>query len=92
MSKKPTHVAIICIDEKYLLEFLDFKGGSIHRVQQPDKEWKPSEIQLVIEHRDLPDVIAGDELQRITPTYRYRPRGYSRIDPPKKPVRKSRAK
>ncbi len=33
---KERHGAIVYIDTKYLLELLDMKGGTIHKVYQPE--------------------------------------------------------
>lgn len=84
------YVAIIEVDAKILLKMLDFEGGIIHRVFQPDEVWKPGTISLVLEHPDLDKVEDGYTLRRKIPIYKatYGEGGsllkVERIDPPKK--------
>lgn len=81
-DKKVSRVAIIAINEKSLLEMLDFEGGKIHDIRRaPDRP--PDEIELVMEHPDLDKEETGCPLRRITPAYHCGLRGSSRVDPPK---------
>lgn len=84
MTKKLRHAAIIEIHQQYLLEMLDFDGGTIHSVSFPKDEWKPGVIEFVIEHPDLDKVEPGFQLRRITPAYHSHLRGYDRVEPVKK--------
>lgn len=67
MSKK--NAAIICVSKQSLLKFLDFEGGTIHRIQENPDYWKPDTIEIILEHPDLDEVEDNYVLRRITPLY-----------------------
>lgn len=81
------NAAIICVNKKALLDWLQFEGGIIHSIRTNPDRWNPDEVEIIIEHPDLDRVFDGFELRRIIPAYRYWKRGRfiktKRIDPPK---------
>jgi hypothetical protein len=77
---KERHGAIVYIDTKYLLELLDMKGGTIHKVYQPEGYMfpDPDYFAVLVEHPDLPVVPHGESAQVIRPelTITYDESGY----------------
>ena len=63
------NVAIICISKKALLELLCFPGGVIHDIRTDPEKWNPDEIEIVLEHPDLPEMEDGYILLKINPMY-----------------------
>jgi hypothetical protein len=80
------NAAIITISKEALLSILQFEGGVIHDIKISDEQWF-QQIEIVIEHPDLPEVRKGDWLLKITPTYSVKKRGnfikMTRVDPQK---------
>lgn len=68
MSNK-TNAAIIRVSSELLIEFLQFKGGTLHRICQNAAQWRPDEFMVVVEHPDLPEVEEGYTLMEIKPVY-----------------------
>ena len=81
------YAAIVTIDKKVLLDYLQFEGGEIHDIRLDKDSWSPNIIEIVIEHPDLDKVEEGFQLRKITPAYRRWERGrYTkllRVDPPR---------
>lgn len=68
MSEKH-NAAIIRIPKDYLLKMLDFEGGIIHSVRVNPEYWRAKEIEIVIEHPDLPEIEPGMMLYPVQPMY-----------------------
>ncbi len=83
------------------MKFLDFEGGAILGVSNRPEYYNPDEIDILIEHPDLPEVEDGFLLPRLSPMYQstihiVKEDGENekavtfekieRIDPPKKEV------
>lgn len=79
--------AIIVLDEKDLLELLDFEGGKIHNIRRPVDEWNPGTFEILLEHPDLDEVEDGFVLRRIIIVYHCGMRGSYRVEPPKRRVK-----
>lgn len=69
VEKNVTNAGIITVSKKNLLKWLDFEGGTIHRIQQNPDYWRPDDIEIVIEHPDLPEVADNYVLSRVLPLY-----------------------
>jgi len=65
------HAAIIKVSKKRFLKGLDFEGGIIHRVYEPEVYFEPDHFCVVLEHPDLPKVNQGDLLYTIQPIYQF---------------------
>ena len=98
MGKNKTNAAIIRVSKKALLKLLDFEGGTIHSIRSDPGKWNPDEIEIVVEHPDLPEVEDGFCMLEIKSTYRrdiqfvndvYYEK-IERIDPLKKAILKKR--
>lgn len=63
------NAAIICINKEFLLNWLQFEGGTIHRISIDPDVWNPNTIELLIEHPDLDRVEDGFLLRRVSPMY-----------------------
>jgi hypothetical protein len=83
------NIAIIPISKKFLLEFIDFEGGTILDVYQERDVYLPDKFYLTVSHPDLPETQEGDRIQKIVPAYcSFHPslRRLERLEPPKKGV------
>jgi len=85
------NAAIILMDEKAILDWLQFKDGKIQTFREVtgcniDNEYI-KQFELVVEHPDLPEVRKGDSLMRVFPAYHFTKCGrftrIIRVDPPK---------
>jgi len=86
MDRTKHNAAIITISKEALLGYLQFEGGKVHSIKLDDERWADN-IEIVVEHPDLPEVFNGSTLIKITPAYRFWKRGrfikMLRVDPPK---------
>ena len=64
-----THVAIILISKKALLDLLHFPDGVIRDIRTNPEKWNPDEIEIMLEHPDLPEMEDGDTLIKLNPMY-----------------------
>ena len=78
-KSKTRHVAIVCINTNLLLDMLQFKGGVVHDVRFNPDYWKPGQIELVLEHPDLPIVEDGSPLIHVDPIYEVKVNKHNRI-------------
>lgn len=69
MEKEKKNAAIIIVSRDALAKLLDFEGGKILRVSERPEYWNPKDLELLIEHPDLPEVEDGYCLERIEPMY-----------------------
>ena len=60
------HIGMITISEELLLKLLDFDGGAIRNVRLG---WTVGEVELLIEHPDMPIIGQGMTPLPITPLY-----------------------
>ena len=86
MEREKHNVAILTVSERAILDWLQFEGGKIRSIRfSPDHL---AEVEMIVEHTDLPEMTDSDMLTKITPAYRYWKRGRFiktlRIDPQKK--------
>jgi len=63
------NAAIIVVPRDYLAKLLDFEGGKILRISERPEYYNPKDIELLIEHPDLPEVEDGHLLPMIEPMY-----------------------
>ena len=70
-AKRKANGAIIRVNDKVLLQFLQFEGGYIHKAFKEDGVWEPDYTSFVIEHKDLPEVDPGEPLSSVIPFYAY---------------------
>ena len=82
--RKKHHAAIVTIQDETLLEMLDFEGGKIISISRPSDIYNPNSFDVMIEHPDLPKVIAGCTLETFKIRYEASLRGYKRTSPEKK--------
>jgi len=61
--------AVISINKNMLLKWLDFEGGVIHRIYEPDGYMNPCYFCVVLEHPDLDPVPENQILPEIHPVY-----------------------
>lgn len=86
-ESRPTHAAIVLIDKSILLDLLKFSGGKLVSIRTDPTKWNPSQVEMIIEHPDLPRTEDGWTLETIAPSYKltHSSDGISvlaRIDPP----------
>ena len=80
------NIAIVPVTSKLLCDILDFKGGQIRQARVNDFG---NEVELVIEHPDMPIMFEGNALMKITPLLQVTygdngvPTRISRIEPRK---------
>ena len=59
--------ARVKIARNLLAEMLGYEGGVVHHVRDPDSYINPKDVDLYIEHPDLPEVKEGEPCQDVTP-------------------------
>ena len=65
-EKEVRHAGKVKISQKALLDWLQFEGGEIHQASIHEVF---GDVELIIEHPDLPEYQLGDCLQTVTPNY-----------------------
>ena len=79
---KYRNLAVIRISEEILLDWLDFSGGRIIGASMETDHH--GEVNLIVEHRDLPSVNRHQQVLHIVPSYKIHSGGtFEREYPPK---------
>lgn len=62
------HVGRIRLSQELILEWLDYVGGKIGNVRL-DFETLSGDVELTIEHPDMPEVKEAEKIPIVTPLY-----------------------
>lgn len=68
---KSRNGARVIISIQSLMDILQFKNGILHSIKLHEPYLPIRDIEMVIEHPDLPKVRAGEMLVNIVPEYRF---------------------
>jgi len=61
--------AIIKVSKRAIAEMLGYKGGVIHAIREPEYIMNPGEIDIYMEHPELPKIEEHERLGEVMPVY-----------------------
>ena len=64
--------ARIKISRNLLAEVMGYEHGIVHHVREPEGYINPNEIDIYIEHPDLPEVPDGERCTEVNPMFEVR--------------------